>query len=142
MRWLKTTVKKSDETLFSPTILIAEDEDDNITFLKTVFKHSTVNLLVAKNGQEVLDYFNKKIPIHLLLLDIKMPILNGLDVVEKLRSQGYSIPVIAVTALTNDGIEQKAIALGCDDYIAKPFTKSQLLEKIEKHLSGKPFTSM
>ena len=78
----------------------------------------------------------------MLLLDIKMPILNGLDVVEKLRSQGYSIPVIAVTALTNDGIEQKAIALGCDDYIAKPFTKSQLLEKIEKHLSGKPFTSM
>lgn len=139
---VKDHSQKSDETLFSPTILIAEDEDDNITFLKTVFKHSTVNLLVAKNGQEVLDYFNKKIPIHLLLLDIKMPILNGLDVVEKLRSQGYSIPVIAVTALTNDGIEQKAIALGCNDYIAKPFTKSQLLEKIEKHLSGKPFTSM
>ncbi len=138
---VKHQSQKADTLLFSPTILIAEDENDNKTFLETIFKNTDVKLLVAKNGQEVMDYFNKKTPIHLLLLDIKMPILDGLEVTEMLRSKGFNTPIVAITALTNDGMEQKAIALGCNDYLAKPFTKSQLLEKIEKYLPVNPNTS-
>jgi CheY-like chemotaxis protein len=72
--------------------------------------------------------------IELILMDIKMPIMNGFEATKEIRKTNKSIPIIAQTAYAMEGDKQKALDIGCNDYIAKPIVETLLAEIMKKYL--------
>jgi CheY-like chemotaxis protein len=114
-------------------ILIVEDEESNYELLKAILRKSNVEIFWAKNGIGAIDLC-KRFSFDLVLMDIKMPEMNGYEAVEILRKQGFTFPIIAQTAYAR--IEDESIILnkGFDGYISKPIDKTKLLEIICKYL--------
>jgi len=117
-------------------VLVAEDEEINFQYIKRVFNGLGIdNIIRAHNGQEAVDIFNEKKDISLIMMDLKMPILNGFEATKAIKSLNNKIPIVAQTALAIPGDKQKAKEAGCDDYISKPIDYDQLLTLIEKYIS-------
>ena len=116
------------------TLLIAEDEDLNYIFIKEILHSHKIRLIRAMNGKEAVD-ISKTEKIDLILMDIKMPIMDGLEATKRIRAFNEKIPIIAQTAFTTDADKKNAFASGCNDFISKPFTKELLLSKVQTHLS-------
>ncbi|ASB48254.1 PAS domain S-box protein [Alkalitalea saponilacus] len=119
------------------TILVAEDEEVNYLFIQALFEAETdgnYNLIHAKNGQEVLDICLKNKNIDIVLMDIKMPVMNGLKATEKIKSKLPKLPIIAQTAYSTEYDKKLALEHGCDDFISKPIEKAKLLELISKYM--------
>ena len=112
-------------------ILIADDEVFANTFLQIVLKDISRNIYTATNGKEVLDILRSNDDIDLILMDIKMPLLNGYEATEEIRKFNKDVIIIAQTAYALPGDYSKAIDVGCNDYISKPIDKDILLNKIE-----------
>lgn len=130
-------MKPSEEMNFdfnNTTILIAEDEPSNFDLLKYILNNTGARLLHAKTGREVLRILYADDTIDLILLDIKMPEMNGLEALKSLRKQKYTIPVIAQTAYVMSDDEKKCMDAGCNDYITKPIKPEELLKKIQFQL--------
>jgi signal transduction histidine kinase/CheY-like chemotaxis protein len=120
----------------SAKVLVAEDEEINFQYTKRVFNELGMeNIIRAHNGQEAIDICSKEDNIDLIMMDLKMPIVNGFEATEKIKLMGLNIPIIAQTALAIPGDRQKALEVGCDDYISKPIDYDKLLEIIEKYIS-------
>lgn len=115
-----------------PLILIAEDDDDNYFLLETIFKKYSFKFLRAANGIEAIDLFKKHSDISLILIDLKMPVMNGFEATKQIKAINKDIPVIAVTAFALADDENIALQAGCDDYLAKPIKKDLLIKKLEK----------
>lgn len=120
---------KSDQT---PTILIAEDEVLNVLYLKRILKNSEYNLLFAQNGEEAVKLIHEHPEINLVLMDIKMPVMDGLEATRLIRLTNDTLPIIAVTAYAANDDRHACMAAGCSDYISKPFTADDLKELIKK----------
>lgn len=120
---------KSDQV---PTILIAEDEVLNVLYLKRILKNSGYNLLYAQNGEEAVRLVHENPDINLVLMDIKMPVMDGLEATRIIRTTHRQLPIIAVTAYAANDDRHTCIAAGCNDYISKPFTADDLKELIRK----------
>jgi len=118
----------------SKTILMAEDEEFSYQLLKEAVHNTEVNLIWASNGEEALELYRKNENINLLLLDIQMPIMNGYEVINKIRETNKSIPIIIFTALAALGEKEKGFSSGCDDYIYKPLHVPELLATLNKYL--------
>jgi len=116
------------------TILIAEDDSTNYRLLEFMLQPFNVNLLWARNGKEALDIFNSNPNINLILVDIKMPKLNGIEVTKFIKKMNPSIPVIVHTAYSTTVDKELSFKAGCDDYITKPFQKPVLFKLIKKYL--------
>lgn len=112
-------------------ILVAEDDEVNQMLVKTYFKRLKHKCDIAENGQVALEMLKKK-KYHLLFLDIQMPVMDGEELVKRLREdkQLKDIYVIAITAHSIKGDEEKYIKAGCDDYLSKPVTIDTLVEKL------------
>ncbi len=112
-------------------LLIAEDEDSNFAVLNTVLsKRLKLKILRAENGLEAVDICTKRSDISLCLMDIKMPLMDGYEATKLIKQLQPSLPIIAVTAFGLLDDDRKALAAGCDDYLAKPFQMNKLLEKV------------
>mgnify|MGYP001252753730 CR=1 FL=1 len=111
-------------------ILYVEDNPANVSLVKRVAReHELVNYI---DGEEALRNFEKDNP-DLVLMDIQLTgRLSGLDVVRELRQQGYTVPIIAVTAYAMIGDRERCLAAGCDDYMAKPLPIPDLLRLFER----------
>ncbi len=118
-------------------ILIAEDVEDNFHLLYNNLKSFKCSLFWAKNGKEAIDTLRDNKNISLILLDIRMPIMNGIEAAKILKRMRPDIPIIAQTAYAMDGDNQKALDAGCDDYISKPIQMNQLLRKIQVLIKNK-----
>jgi PAS domain S-box-containing protein len=116
-------------------LLIVEDEDSNMQFLKSIARAQSYECISAEDGGIAVELFKQHKNIDLVLMDIQLPVLNGFEATKKIKQLRAEVPVIAVTAYALIGDREKALEAGCDDYIAKPFLKSDLIELIEKHLS-------
>ncbi len=114
------------------TILIAEDEDSNYHFLEAILKKTNAKILWAPDGLKFLEIMDQNKNIDIVLLDIKMPGINGFNAIKVIRQQNISIPVIAQTAFNQPEDKQRCLESGCDDYLAKPIDKDLLLSKISK----------
>ncbi len=115
------------------TILIAEDEPSNYHILEILLSNTKSKLLWAQNGQEAIDMFTKnKDTIDLVLMDIQMPIKNGLVATREIKAIRKDIPILVQTAYALSGDKERFMDAGCDDYIAKPIEKDLLFEKIGK----------
>ncbi len=113
-------------------ILYVEDNTTNVILVQRVAhmgKHVVVNY---NNGQETLDNFEQDAP-DLILMDIQLQgALNGLEVVQQLRSRGTTVPIIALTAYAMKGDRQRCLDAGCDDYIPKPISVSELVSVFKR----------
>ncbi len=116
----------------APTILIAEDEVLNVLYVKRILKNSGFNLLYAQNGEEAVKLVMENPEINLVLMDIKMPVMDGLEATRIIRRTHEHLPIIAVTAYAANDDRHACIAAGCNDYISKPFTADDLKELIKK----------
>ncbi|MDE6707147.1 MAG: response regulator transcription factor [Oscillospiraceae bacterium] len=114
-------------------ILICDDEKDIVNALKIYLSQENNYILhVAYNGKEALEILKKE-KIDLLLLDIMMPEMDGIEAMTKLREQ-YNLPVILLTAKSEDTDKILGLNLGADDYITKPFNPMEVLARVKSQL--------
>ncbi len=116
------------------TILVAEDEDINYLYLKVVLNDAGYNVLHAKNGQEAIDLFKQCPSIDLALIDIKMPVMNGLDATIEIKKLHPDVPVLAQTAYALESEKKAYGEFGFDAYLTKPISKDYLLGVVKKFI--------
>lgn len=114
------------------TILIAEDTESNYLLVNAMIG-KTYRLIHVQNGLEVIEALKESIP-DLILLDIKMPCMDGIETLKFVKANYPGIPVIMQSAFVFDENIKEALSLGGNAYITKPFTKKQLSETIEKFI--------
>lgn len=116
------------------SILIAEDEEFNFLLVEEILLPLNVELTWADDGQKAVDLCNSGKQFDLILMDLKMPRLNGLAAIEQIRAVSPNVPIIVQTAYDATIEKQKAFQSGCNDFITKPFNKFELLEKVRQFL--------
>ena len=115
-----------------------EDGIYNQRLIKFLLSKAGADVKVVEHGQQALDELQKnEIPdeeigseYDLILMDIQMPVLDGYTTTRRLRSLGFTKPIIALTANVMPGDREKCIAVGCDEYLSKPIDRKRLIETI------------
>ena len=110
------------------TILIAEDENSNFELIKAAISNTQINVLRAENGEEAVDIVTGGERVDLILMDIRMPKMNGYDATRQIKAFNPGIPIVAITAYAMSEDEAKSIKAGCDKYVSKPIRPARLLE--------------
>jgi CheY-like chemotaxis protein len=113
-------------------ILVAEDNDSNYMLMTYILKNH-FEFFRAKNGQEALEKALNEQP-DLVLMDIKMPVMDGLEATRLIKLKNPSLPIIALTANAFDSDRQQALAAGCDDFLSKPINAEKCIQTIKKFL--------
>ncbi len=128
-------MNKIDKSLFKDvTLLYVEDDLMTLEEISYVLKKYIKNLIVAKNGQEGLSLFKKHNP-DMVITDINMPVMNGLEMSEKIFKINPNVPIAVTTAYSDGEYLIKAIELGIDKYILKPINLKEILVIIQKSLN-------
>jgi len=133
---LTETATTYGEATYEPqdkTIMVAEDTDSNFKLIEAMIG-KTYRLVRAHNGIEAISISNEINP-DLILMDIKMPEMNGLEATAIIRETRKDIPIIAQSAFAFEDDRRRAIDGGCTDFLAKPFTKKQLTSIIQRYLT-------
>jgi two-component system, cell cycle response regulator DivK len=120
----------------SKRILVVEDQPDNRRILRDLLGNAGYELIEAETGEEALIAVEAQRP-DLILMDIQLPVMDGYEATRRIRSNPELrfIPIIAVTSYALAGDEAKALAVGCNAYITKPFSPRALLAKVQEHLA-------
>jgi CheY-like chemotaxis protein len=116
------------------TILIAEDEIVNYMFLEVLFEETGATLIHAADGRQAIDAAKANPNINIVLMDIKMPNINGLEATKQIKAIRPQLPVIAQTAYAMQDDEYKALQAGCNDYLSKPIDANKLISLMKKYL--------
>ena len=114
-------------------VLVAEDEDSNYELVKIVLQ-KRYRLLRAKNGIEAVTLNEEENP-DLILMDIRMPGMNGLDATRIIKEINHNTPVIALSAYAFEENIREAKEAGCDEFMAKPFKVEDLIDMVSKYLN-------
>jgi len=122
--------------LSGKTILIAEDVASNYQLISAFLANSEANIIWAQNGVEAVDVFTKNRNIDIILMDIQMPIMDGLKALEKIRKLDGNVPVIVNTAFYLTDEKERSFAAGCTDYMTKPIKKDELIRKLSKYFTS------
>ncbi|NBC84098.1 MAG: PAS domain S-box protein [Bacteroidetes bacterium] len=137
----KTTVSEHNDRQIikdiNYKILVAEDEQINFMYIKEALSDTKLEILHARNGREAVKMFRQNKDIRLVLMDIKMPLEDGFEATKKIKKLNTDIPVIAQTAYAMAYDREKALAAGCDDYLAKPIKKQHLIQLLVHYLINK-----
>jgi two-component system, cell cycle response regulator DivK len=117
-------------------ILYVEDNPSNVVVVQRVAQALGYDLVLAENGQSGLDMAHEIMP-DMILMDIGLPDIDGLEVTRKLRENKDTarLPIVAVTAHALNGDREKCLEAGCDEYLAKPFTVASLKGIFERFLA-------
>lgn len=113
-------------------ILICDDERDIVSALKIYLSAEGYGIFTAYTGKEALEVLKKE-HIHLVLMDIMMPVMDGIDATVELR-KSYNLPVILLTAKSEDTDKILGLNIGADDYVTKPFNPIELLARVRSQL--------
>ncbi len=119
---------------FMCKVLIAEDESRLVAFVAKGLRNNGYTTTVAEDGEQALKLAASG-EFDLLLLDLGLPEMDGMSVLKALRKKQDLPIIIVVTAQSDQSVRQAALALGANDFIAKPFKFSELLEKVRSHLT-------
>jgi CheY-like chemotaxis protein len=119
----------------SAKILVVEDEPDMLRIVTQTLSGAGYHVVPAFGGEDAMRKVKAQ-PFDLVLTDLAMPTVGGVEVIEQIKKDPHTchIPVVAVTAYVWDVLAQSAGQVGCDGYIAKPFTPRKLLEKVRAYL--------
>ena len=115
-----------------PNILICDDEIDIVNALKIYLSDPDYTLLEAHNGKEAVDIVNRE-DIHLILMDIMMPVMDGITAMSKIREKS-NVPIILLTAKSEDADKILGLNVGADDYITKPFNPLEVSARVKSQL--------
>lgn len=126
-KYLSHTIKRMQKI---KKILVAEDVDSNFVLIKNMIGKD-YTLLWAKDGFEAVEMYKQFQP-DLILMDIKMPRMGGLEATRIIRSYSKEIPVIALTAYAFEADKEQALEAGCNDFVTKPVSKAALEEALGK----------
>jgi len=134
----KQVSQKKDKTMnynwSDYKILIVDDEPLVIDYFKEVLSITKIKTLFAKNGEEAISLVKTNKDIDLVLLDIRMPVMNGFEVFKKIRKIRPSLPIIAQTAYAFSDDKDKILEAGFNDYITKPINNELLYKKISEFI--------
>ena len=115
-------------------ILVVEDDEMNFIYLSQIFKIAQISIIRAKTGYEAIELVKHDNNISLILMDIQLPDISGIEVTQKIRTIFPQIPVIAQTAAKSEFEKDSIINAGCTDVLVKPFKMEDLLSKIKFYL--------
>jgi two-component system, OmpR family, copper resistance phosphate regulon response regulator CusR len=116
-------------------ILIAEDESRVSAFLEKGFRKYGFVTTVVEDGNRAVKITQSE-NVQLLLLDLGLPLKDGYSVLRELRSQGYELPIIVISAQDDEQSKATVLKYGATDFVSKPFRFMQLLEKVRSHLGS------
>lgn len=116
------------------TVLIVEDDMFSALFLKELLFDTGINILTAVNAEQCIEMVETNHNINLILMDIRIPGMNGFEATTIIKSKKPKIKIIAQTAYATTGDRQQAFSSGCDDYISKPINKDLLITKLSEQL--------
>ena len=117
------------------TILVAEDVASNYLFIDILLRSKNYNVLHAMNGYEAVETVLQQ-AVDLVLMDLKMPVMDGLTAIEKIREFKPDLPIIVLTASILPSNRETAFHVGCNDYMTKPIDSKFLMETIAKYFDG------
>jgi len=123
--------------LSSILILVAEDDMANFYLIKELLSSTSVKILHAWDGEETVKMFTANPGVDLILMDIRMPKMDGYEAAAEIRKFNKNVAIIAQTGYVFEEDKQKAKALGFDDYLCKPINEDDLISVIVKHVDKK-----
>ncbi|MCF8229785.1 MAG: response regulator [Bacteroidales bacterium] len=134
--------KKQEEKSESPqnpkssdkAVLIVEDDVSSYELIRIILQKNKYRVYHAYHGREAIDMLKEKTDISLVLMDMKMPVMDGYEATRKIREFDKDLPVIALTAYALEGDKEKALQAGCNDYLSKPIKQSMLTRTIDRYL--------
>lgn len=116
------------------TVLVVEDQYSNYYLLEILLNRWGIKTIRAATGYEAIEECQNNSSINLVLMDIRLPDLNGFEATKEIRKTNPNLPIIAQTAHAGYNDREKAIEAGCNDYIPKPIRKDLLYELLLKYL--------
>ncbi len=129
-----TTATTPDKIALPGRILLAEDGLDNQRLICLLLKKAGADVMAVDNGQLAVEAAlaarEAGQPFHVILMDMQMPVMDGYAATQQLRMQGYTAPIVALTAHSMAGDCQKCLDVGCNDYAAKPIDRQRLLATV------------
>lgn len=114
------------------SILLAEDDNINKLLLRRALESANVKVLLANNGAEALEIVETNSAVKLVLMDIKMPVMDGLEATLHIKTKYPKIPIVAQTAYALPDERKRAIEAGCDAYLTKPINITVLYKTIQQ----------
>ena len=125
-----------------PTVLLVDDEPNILLSLKFLMQKEGYEVFVAKNGDEALAIARQRLP-DLVILDVMLPSPNGYEVCQTMRAdpQLTGLYILMLTAKSNPAEREKGLAMGADDYVSKPFSNRELVDKVRVVLGSNPAVS-
>lgn len=124
-------LKNVDQQANIRTVLVAEDIQSQYLLLAAILRKKNYNVLRAVNGLEAVNIVKDQ-SVHIVLMDIEMPVMNGFTATQEIRKFNSQIPIIAITASIFSSYEENAYSCGCNDFLAKPINLKSLITTVEK----------
>lgn len=121
------------ESLAGKTVLVVEDDQSSLMLVEQILIDAGMKVLSATNGRDSVEICRKENP-DIVLMDVKLPIMDGFKATAEIKSFKPELPVIAQTAFAMSGDRSKALNAGCDDYVSKPINKETLLKTMKRLL--------
>ena len=123
-------------------VLVVDDEPHIGRIIKTKLEHGPFRVTLAYDGQQALDALDAHGDVALVVLDLMMPFLDGLEVLERMRArpEWERIPTVVLTAAGEERYQRKALSLGASEFLTKPFSPKKLFQRVSE-LSGAPMGS-
>jgi len=117
-------------------VLVVEDDEPSEILIKKIIKDYSKDVLIAKNGIEAIDIYRNIPDLDLILMDVKMPTMDGYEATRRIRQFNKEVIIIAQTAYAVAGEREKALNAGCNDYISKPINRVLLAELMQKYFNA------
>ena len=114
------------------TIVVVDDTEINFVLIKTQLRKTKAKIIWIKNGEEAIKYIREKKPVDIFLMDIRMPIMDGIQATIEIKKIAPNIPVVIQTASVFGNAYEEISTSGCDDAIFKPIMPNNLIEILDK----------
>lgn len=126
--------KKDDATPSRKLVLVAEDDETSYKLMENILSEEDMEVIWAKNGEEAVRLANSTPDLSIIFMDIKMPLMDGIEATRAIRQSNLSVPIIAQTAFALSGDSDKALAAGCNHYLPKPIKRSDMVEMLKQYV--------
>ena len=130
---IPVTNNKPSYNFTGRTVLVVDDVSFNLTLMELFFKNTGAQMLFAENGKEAVETCISNPQVDIVLMDIQMPVMNGLVATVEIHKLKPEMPVIAITAFVHPDDKQRCFEAGCVDFLSKPCSRDNLLKTIKSY---------